>query len=130
MQLLGPFRGPLGIQKAEEVDQFRRVIGLVDCAEASPVVPVKVFIKQDMVAPVGIGLEFLRAAIDRIPALFMRRKAGLSRSAISLELPPNMPLFDMWTEQFMTATWLFAVVMTELATGSAKEAVLSIGHGW
>ena len=42
---------------------------LVACADARAVVAVKIFVKENEVSPVGIGLESLRAAIERPPAV-------------------------------------------------------------
>ena len=45
--------------------------GLVARAQSRPVVAVKVFIEEEMVAPMRIGLELLRATIDRTLPLFI-----------------------------------------------------------
>ena len=58
--------------------------GLVAGAQPRPVVAVEVLVEEDVVAPVRIGLELLRAAIDRPLPCSSRRKIRLSRSAISL----------------------------------------------
>src|SRR5438445_13884797 len=42
---------------------------LVACADARAVVAVKIFVKENQVSPMGIGLESLRAAIERPPAV-------------------------------------------------------------
>src|SRR5262245_42733569 len=43
-------------------------------AEARAVIAVEVFVEQDQVAPVRIGLEFLRATVDRTPALLVAQE--------------------------------------------------------
>src|SRR5581483_8954278 len=45
-----------------------RPAGLMARAEARAVVAVKVFVERDVVVPVRVGLELLRAAEDRTPA--------------------------------------------------------------
>ena len=49
-------------------------------AQPGAVVPVEVFVEQDMVAPVGIALEFLSTAIDWSSAItrVSRVEAGVS----------------------------------------------------
>src|SRR5437773_12113388 len=42
---------------------------LVACADARAVVAVKIFVKENQISPVGIGLEPLFAAIERPPAV-------------------------------------------------------------
>src|SRR5512138_3419680 len=69
--LLAPLQCPLGVQQAEELDGLGHETGpagLVAGAQSRPVIPVEVLIKQDVVAPVGVGLELLRAAVDGSPA--------------------------------------------------------------
>ena len=39
--------------------------------QSGAVVAVEVFVKQNVVAPMGIGLELLRAAVDRTLTLFI-----------------------------------------------------------
>ena len=41
------------------------------CAQSGAVVAVEVLVEQDVVAPVGIALEFLRATIDGTPAMLV-----------------------------------------------------------
>ena len=58
----------LRIEPAEELDELGHQpgpAGLMAGAQPGTVVAVEVFVEEDVVAPVGIGLEFLRAAIDR-----------------------------------------------------------------
>jgi hypothetical protein len=43
-------------------------------AQAGAVVAVEVLIEQQIITPVGIGLEFGRASIDREPAVFIPEK--------------------------------------------------------
>ena len=65
------------------LNQFRNQrgpAGLVAGADAGAVVAMKVFVKRDQVAPVGIFLEFFRAAEDRAPAMFILQK--YSRQAL------------------------------------------------
>src|SRR6516165_2975685 len=58
----------LGIELSKDLHYFcdeSSPAGLVAGTQAGTVVPMKVFIKQNVIPPVGIGLEFLRPAIDR-----------------------------------------------------------------
>ena len=43
-------------------------------AQPGAVVAVEVFVEQDVIAPVGIGLELLRAAVDRTPAMLIAQE--------------------------------------------------------
>jgi hypothetical protein len=55
-------------QGAVELNNSRHQAGpssLVAGADACAIIAIKVFVEEDMVAPVGVGLEFLRAAKDR-----------------------------------------------------------------
>src|SRR5436190_4208298 len=75
--LLAPFQGPLGIQKAVELDEFRdepRPAGLVAGAQPGAVVAMEVFVEEDVIAPMGIGLELLRAAVDGSPPVLIAEK--------------------------------------------------------
>jgi len=66
------FQYPLGIKEAIEFDEFSHESGppgLVTGAEPGTIVPVEVFIEEDVVAPGRIALEFFGAAIDGPPAL-------------------------------------------------------------
>src|SRR5437899_2732025 len=57
-----------GVHGSVELDQRRdepRPAGLVTGAQTGTVVTVEVLVKEDVVAPVGIGLEFPDAAVDR-----------------------------------------------------------------
>src|SRR6476660_4195973 len=68
------FQQPLGIHSAVNLDQLGYQScpsGLMAGAQSGAVVTVKVFIEQDVVAPVGIALEFLCAAIDGPPPLLV-----------------------------------------------------------
>ena len=84
-----PLEEPLGIQNTKKLDDCgdqTRPAGLMAGAQPGPVVAVEVFVEEDVVAPVGIGLELFRASIYR--ALAAARCAGRSGSAdraISLE---------------------------------------------
>ena len=53
-------------------------------AQPGAVVAVEVFVEQDVIAPMRIGLELLHAAVDRTPAMLIARKGPMSRSEISL----------------------------------------------
>jgi hypothetical protein len=67
---LAHFQEPFGVQGPVELDDFCHEpgpAGLVARAESRSVVPVKVFIEQDVVAPVRIGLELFGASINRTP---------------------------------------------------------------
>src|SRR5690349_21446585 len=60
-------QGPLGIQRTVKLDQFGNQAGpasLMASAEPGAVVTVEVFVKEDVIAPVWIVLELLRAAVD------------------------------------------------------------------
>ena len=50
--------------------------GLMACAEPGAVVAVEVFVEEDVVAPVGIGLELFRAAVDGSPAVWCGEPDG------------------------------------------------------
>jgi hypothetical protein len=59
------------IKSAEELDQFRDdtgPAGLVAGPKARAVVSVKILVEQNVIPPVRIGLEFLRAAVNRTPS--------------------------------------------------------------
>jgi hypothetical protein len=73
------FRAPAAAERRIPVDlyQFRHCdspAGLMARPEAGPIVTVKVFIKEDVVAPVRVGLELLSATIDRPPALLITQE--------------------------------------------------------
>ena len=75
--LLAAFQALLRIERAEELDQLRHQpgpAGLMAGAEPRAVVAVEVFVEQDVVAPVGIGLELLRAAVHRPPAVLVAQE--------------------------------------------------------
>ena len=48
--------------------------GLMAGAQPGAIVAVEVFVEEDVVAPVGIGLELLGAAIDGPPAMFIAQE--------------------------------------------------------
>ena len=80
--LFAAFQEPFGVQESIELDQFRHEpspAGLVARAQSRPVVAMKIFIEENVVAPVGIGLELVRAPIHRTLTLF--DSAGRSGSA-------------------------------------------------
>ena len=59
------------VETAEELDQFRDETGpagLVAGPKAGAVVSVEVLVEQNVILPVRIGLEFLRASVNRPPA--------------------------------------------------------------
>src|SRR5262249_14347705 len=59
------------IQVAEEFDQLRDDTGparLVAGPKTRPIVTVEIFVEQDVISPLGIGLKFFRTSIHRPPA--------------------------------------------------------------
>ena len=67
---LARFQILLLIQTAEELDQLSHQSGparLVARPQARAVVAMEIFVEQDVVLPVWIGLKFLRAAVNRPP---------------------------------------------------------------
>ena len=67
-------QGLLGVQKVEKLDGLGHdagPAGLMAGAKHGAGVAVKVFMEEDEVAPVGIGLELLRAAVNRSSAVFV-----------------------------------------------------------
>ena len=59
------------IEESEELDQFGDhscPSRLVACAESGAVVPMEVLVEENVIPPMGVGLELLRAAIDGPPA--------------------------------------------------------------
>ena len=78
----------LGIEKSKELDQLGDEPGpsrLVACAQPCAVIPMEVLVEENVIPPVGVGLELLRAAINMPPAMFVAGEGpGISRSAISL----------------------------------------------
>ena len=63
------------IQESEELDQpgdHSCPACLVARAKPGSIVAVEVFVEEDVVAPVGVSLELLRAAIDGSPASLPR----------------------------------------------------------
>ena len=72
--LLARFQCPLGIKKAVKLNHLGYQpcpAGLMTGTESRAIVAMKVLVKEDVVAPVGICLEFLRATIDSSPAVFV-----------------------------------------------------------
>ncbi len=64
----------LCIQQAEQLDGLGHQpgpAGLVAGTQSGAVVAVEIFVEKDQVSPVGIALEFLRAAVDRPLAVFV-----------------------------------------------------------
>src|SRR5258708_33399220 len=63
----------LRVETTEKLDQLcdhAGPTGLMAGPEARAVVAVEVLVEQDVILPLGIGLEFLRAAVHRPPAGF------------------------------------------------------------
>jgi hypothetical protein len=51
--------------------------GLMACADAGAVIAVEILVEENMVAPMGVGLELVLAAIDRpAPVLIAHEKFG------------------------------------------------------
>src|SRR6476659_35255 len=66
-----------GLDVAEELDQGCRQpgpSGLVTGADTGAVVAVEVLVEENQIAPVRVGLELFRAAIDRSLALLVSEK--------------------------------------------------------
>jgi hypothetical protein len=58
-------QGPLGVQKAVKLDELGHEsgpAGLVAGAQPGTIIAVEIFIKENVIAPVGIALEFLGAS--------------------------------------------------------------------
>src|SRR5262249_46690539 len=73
----GAREAPAGVEHSEELDPLRPHASparLVTGPQAGPVVPVEVFVEQDVVAPVGIGLELLGSAVHGSPALLVAKE--------------------------------------------------------
>jgi hypothetical protein len=51
--------------KLDDASNATRPAGLVTGSNAGSVVAVEVFVEQDVVLPIGVGLEFFRCSIDR-----------------------------------------------------------------
>src|SRR5579872_1593886 len=67
----------LSFEPAEEFDQFGDETSparLVASPQSCAVISVEVFVKQNVVFPVRIGLEFLCTSIDRSSAGFVTQK--------------------------------------------------------
>src|SRR5271166_707602 len=74
---LAAFQGPRRIQKARELDELGhkpRLSGLMACTQARAVVTVEVFVEQDVIPPMRIGLELLRAAVYRTPSTLIAQE--------------------------------------------------------
>src|SRR5512139_929321 len=72
--LLARLQRPHGIQKPVKLDGFCHQAGpagLMARAQPGTAVAVEVLVEENVVAPVGIGLEFLRAAVDGASALLV-----------------------------------------------------------
>src|SRR6266403_782403 len=71
------FQAPLGIQgtvKLDELGHESGPTGLVTCAQSGAIVAMEVFKEVDVVAPEGIALEFLCAAIDWSAAMVVAQE--------------------------------------------------------
>ncbi len=71
------FKGLSGIERTKEFDKFRNQSGpacLVAGTEPSAIIPVEIFVEQDVVAPEGVGLELLSSTIDRPPAVLIAQE--------------------------------------------------------
>src|SRR5262245_44020124 len=75
--LLAYLQEPLGVQQAIELDDFGHdagPAGLVAGAEPGAVVAVEILIEQNVIAPVRVGLELLRAAVHRPPPVLVAQE--------------------------------------------------------
>src|SRR6476469_10571318 len=69
--------------------------GLMAGAEASAVVPMEIFVKENQIAPVRVLLKFLGAAVDRPPTVFVLEKDIRQPSCyvlcylVQVHLPPG-----------------------------------------
>src|SRR5215469_15865106 len=73
----------LRIEASEELDEFRHAAApprLVTRTEPRAVVTVEVFVEENMVLPMRVGLEFLRSAVDRSAAMLVLQED--SRKAV------------------------------------------------
>src|SRR5262249_41462797 len=62
------------IHAPEQMDQSRdhsRPACLVARAQAGAIITMKIFVEQQVITPVRVGLKFLRAAVDRPSSLFV-----------------------------------------------------------
>src|SRR5258708_38240229 len=74
----------LPVEPAEDLDELRNrsgPAGLVACAQARTAVPVEILVEENIVFPVGIGLKFLRTAVNRtlpglVPQEYPRQPVG------------------------------------------------------
>ena len=74
---LAPFQRLLGVQQTVQLDGLRHEPGparLMARTQSSAVVSMEVFIEEDVIAPMRIALELLRAAVDRALALLIPEK--------------------------------------------------------
>lgn len=74
---LAAFQGPRRIQIAIKMDELGHEpgpAGLMAGAQSRPVVAVEIFVKEDVIAPMGIGLELLCAAVYRTPAALIAQE--------------------------------------------------------
>src|SRR5690242_3428589 len=67
----------LRIEQSEKLNQLRHhscPSGLMARAEPGAVIPMKVFVEQDIVAPVRVGLKLLSSTINRTSATLVARE--------------------------------------------------------
>src|SRR3954467_1431931 len=73
-RLLAGLEGTLGIREPVDLDQRSdqpSPAGLVTRAQPGAVVPLEVLVEQDVVAPVGVALKLLHAAVNGSPPLLV-----------------------------------------------------------
>src|SRR5512136_150391 len=76
-RILAGLKCLLGIEKSKELDQLGDhpcPSRLVACAQARTVVPMEVLVEKNVIPPVGVGLELLRAAVHRPPVALIAQK--------------------------------------------------------
>src|SRR5208337_2670472 len=67
----------LRIEQSEKLDQLRNQScpsRLVTRSEPGAVISMEILVEQDVVAPVRVGLEFLRSTVDRPPATLVAQE--------------------------------------------------------
>ena len=82
---LAAFENGFGVDGGEEVHEAGDdpgPAGLMAGAEAGAVVAVEVFVELKVIAPVRIVLEFLDAAVDRTPAVFVLEENARSSGGV------------------------------------------------
>ena len=74
---LAALQSALGIHVAKKLDELGhqpRPASLMAGTQSGPVVGMEVFEEQQVIPPLGIGLELLCTAVDRTPAAFIAQK--------------------------------------------------------